>query len=278
MKERYLEGKAGKLHFVSYSDTTTNKPLLLFLHGMTCHAHYWDEIAPAFADDLAVYALDFRGHGDSFHVKAAEGDIFYTFAGYVQDVAGWISQLNPQGQTVTLVGHSLGGYVALLYASRNPAGLSKIVACDVKSNSTPAEHEGGKRAGAKPQPAFNSIEEVAARLKATMPDGSASEVTLLNIARYGSVQNADGTYSLKYDRKLLDFEPIEPFKFVNLVEKATLVVNGERSPIMNREQARALAQAMPNAKAVEVANAGHHIFLDNPAEFVKVLKGYILES
>jgi|GEM_PF-2188569 len=76
---------------------------------MTCHAHYWDDIASAFTDKYAVYALDWRGQGDSAAATS------YGYSDYLDDLSRLLNQLNPAD--LILVGHSVGGKKSVVYQS-----------------------------------------------------------------------------------------------------------------------------------------------------------------
>ena len=279
----FLDGPQGRLHYLDYStqevtadlskvfnfeEAVPDQPALIFLPGLTNHAHYWDEIAPFFLENYAVYALDWRGHGDSAAATS------YGFADYAADLARLVNYLAPT--RYFLVGHSFGGYVALFYASqlKETAGLAGIVACDVKTSSTEEEHLAGRKAGAKPQPFFHNRAEVAARLRATMPDSSVSEERLLELAQEGVFEEGQAV-RLKYDRQVLDFEPVDPYSFAAQVTVPTLVINGANSEIMNTKQARELVKTLPQAKRVEIPEAGHFVYLDRPADFAEAVKSFL---
>lgn len=283
MVSSFLDGPQGRLHYLDYNAQEVNsdlsrvfnfdeaapdRPAIILLPGLTNHAHYWDEIVPYFLENYAVYALDWREHGDS---AAADS---YGYADYAADLSRLVNYLAPA--KYFLVGHSLGGYVALFYASQleETGGLAGIVACDVKTSSTEEEHLIGRKAGAKPQPFFSTLAEVAARLRATMPDSSVSQERLLELAQEGVFEEGPA-FRLKYDRQVLDFELVNPYSFAAQVPVPTLVINGANSGIMNAKQARELAKALPQSRRVEIPEAGHFVYLDQPAEFAGAVNGFL---
>lgn len=283
MIDCFIEGAPGRLHYVDYNqaevipempdvfnvpDPEPERPALVLLPGLTNHAHYWDEIAPFFLDNFKVYALDWRGHGDSAPTPT------YGYADYAADVTRMVNFLVPENYF--LVGHSLGGYVALFYAAalEEPSALAGIVAADVKTGSTEEEHDKSRQAAARPQPFFRGVDEVSARLKAAMPDSQVSEDRLRQLAETGV--NEDGpALRLKYDRQVLDFEPVDPYAFAGKVGVPVLVLNGENSPVMNAKQGRELTKALPHGKRHEIAGAGHFVYLDHPAEFAQAVNEFL---
>lgn len=267
MNEMSVDGPAGRLHVLHHPGPSGRA--LVFLPGLTCHAGYFDGIAPAFTDAYDVYALDWRGHGASAHAPS------YAFTDYVADLAAVARAIDPA--ELVLVGHSLGGYVALQYAAdpAAPIAPTALVAADVKTSSTPEELAGAARAAAKPQPVFASLDELTAKLRATMPDSTVPDATLRHLASTGAVRHPDGTWSFAYDRAALAIKPVDPFAFAGAVSTPTLVLHGDRSPVMRAEDAARLAAALPAGRAETIAGAGHHPFLDQPAAFVAAVRAFL---
>jgi len=111
-----------KLHYVDWGNTS--RPPLLLLHGGRDHARNWDWVAQALREDYHIIAPDLRGHGDS---QWAVGGSYAT-ADYVLDVAQLLDAL--QLFPITIIGHSLGGAVALKYTGTYPGRVHKVVAIE----------------------------------------------------------------------------------------------------------------------------------------------------
>src|SRR5229473_3190042 len=90
---------------------------LLFVHGGSAHAHWWDFVGPAFTDRFHVLALDQRGHGES----PWTAEWTYGTRQYVADLTAIIDGWG-QGAPI-LVGHSMGGHTVLCYAGAHSASL-----------------------------------------------------------------------------------------------------------------------------------------------------------
>ncbi|MFN8641176.1 MAG: alpha/beta hydrolase [Candidatus Binatia bacterium] len=99
--------------------------VVLLLHGFLEHAHVWELVGPRLAAaGLHVYALDWRGHGDSEWIGAGG---YYHFADYVADLDAVVRQL---GGRAALVAHSMGGNAALLYAGTAPSRVTRLVSIE----------------------------------------------------------------------------------------------------------------------------------------------------
>src|SRR5262249_8244114 len=90
-------------------------PVVLLLHGFLEHAHAWDLVAPRLAAaGHHVFALDWRGHGDSEWVGSGG---YYHFADYAADLAFLVRAL---GGRAALVGHSMGATAPMSYTGLEP--------------------------------------------------------------------------------------------------------------------------------------------------------------
>ena len=94
----------------------TSGPTVFLVHGFADAAATWDEVAPVLARKARVVAPDLRGFGRG--ARAPRGS-YYHFPDYVADLADLVDALAP-GEPITLVGHSMGGVVATLYAAAFP--------------------------------------------------------------------------------------------------------------------------------------------------------------
>jgi pimeloyl-ACP methyl ester carboxylesterase len=97
---------------------------VLLLHGYLDAAATWEAVAPALtAHGLRVLAPDLRGYGDGAWVPAGG---YYHFPDYVFDVADLVEQLVPRGSPLLLVGHSMGGTIANMFAGTFPERVTRL--------------------------------------------------------------------------------------------------------------------------------------------------------
>ena len=117
----FVEANRLRLHLVDWSREDARGEPILLLHGLQEHARAWDLVAPRLAGSgRRVLALDWRGHGESERVGRGG---YYHFADYVADLAFVVRLL---GGRAALVGHSMGGSAALLFAGSEPARVSAL--------------------------------------------------------------------------------------------------------------------------------------------------------
>jgi pimeloyl-ACP methyl ester carboxylesterase len=117
------------------------QPPLVILHGMLGSSRNWSTAGAGLAEHFHVFALDLRNHGRSPHADEMG------YAALVGDVLGW---LDAQGLAqVTLLGHSLGGKVAMWLACRVPARVARLVVVDIAPRDYPEKLERAEFAAMK---------------------------------------------------------------------------------------------------------------------------------
>lgn len=121
LKERAL---ATQFLNVNLAEGPANGPLLLLLHGFSNRWQVFQSILPILTQNWGVIAFDFRGHGKSG--RALGG---YTANGFYQDAEAVLDHFSANGPA-TLIGHSMGGSVALHLAQNYPERVRAVVTGD----------------------------------------------------------------------------------------------------------------------------------------------------
>lgn len=141
-----------------YLETGDGKPPILFIHGWTCnHTNFRDQIAH-FAKNHRVVAYDQRGHGES-----DKPDQDYTIPGFVDDAVWLIGELRLEKPV--LIGHSMGGIIALNIIRRHPEIAAAAVFIDSTLLPLPEESQGlvGTLFAGLQTPAYANVAEGFAR-------------------------------------------------------------------------------------------------------------------
>ncbi|SNS56966.1 Pimeloyl-ACP methyl ester carboxylesterase [Sphingomonas laterariae] len=203
-----------RLHHVEWGDPAA--PPLILVHGGRDHARSWDAIASAFADRFRVIAPDLRGHGDSDWVS----DGSYEMADLVADMAALFDGLGIARASV--VGHSLGGNVALRHAGTYPDRVSRLIVIEGLGPSPKVAAEIaarpiadrmrdwiGKqhRMSAAEQRSYDSIDAATARMMAANPRLSPDLARHLTV--HGSRTGDDGRVRFKFDPAVGNMSPAD---------------------------------------------------------------------
>jgi pimeloyl-ACP methyl ester carboxylesterase len=244
------------------------RPKLVLLHGGGANAHWWDDVAPVLARRWHVVALDFRGHGDSDQPEPRPG-------AFQRDLVGLLEYIG--APDAALLGHSMGGHIALEHAARHGAAKRPraLVVVDV------ARGVGGRtrrlmRLALATRRSYRTREEAIARFRFLPPAPGAREELRERIAAASVRQEPDGRFAFKFDPRWFALPSAEG-PVLEHVSTPTLIVRGGESPILSREGALALAREIRDARLVEIAGAEHNVHLEQPEKFLEAVGGFLSE-
>lgn len=258
-----------RFHFLEWGEPAS-RPVLA-LHGGNQSAHSWDLVSLHLADRYRVVAPDQRGHGDSEWSRECD----YTLGALARDAAALIEacRLGP----AIVLGHSMGGMVALLLAALHPELVRALVIVDVGPEISP-RGTGQIRDFVARTAEFDDpehfIDEVARY------DPFRPREHMRRTLKYNLLQRVDGKYVSKHDRRRVG----EPFgservtlEGVRGLEIPTLVVRGEQSPVLEPKAAQRFAETLPRGRLVTVPACGHNVHSQNTPGFLAAVAPFLAE-
>ena len=266
-QDRFVTVNGLRLHYLDWG--TAGKPPFLMLHGGSAYAHWWDFVAPALAEDFQVFALDQRGHGDSAHVDPPA----YGTRHYLADLQQFTATLGLSKPV--LLGHSMGGHNALIYATQHARELAALILVDTDAAYPEAAVQFLRKLGEKPAKEFDSFVEAISRFQLLPRETYISTEKLRYLASFAFAQRPDGKWTAKLDRKTLFREPIDGRPFLEQITCPTLIVRAEHTPVLSNEKINRLVSNLPNGRWVEVKDTHHHVMLDNPAGLVQAVREFL---
>lgn len=284
-RDTFFDSQGLTIHCLEWGNPE-GEPLIL-VHGYLDLAHSWRAFVDALQkkrdQNLWVIAPDCRGHGDSGWVGSGG---YYHFPDYVFDL-DCIVQMHRLGR-FTLIGHSMGGTISLLYAGTFPKRVKKLVLIEgvgpigMTFSDAPLGmgkwitelHERGRRHFRE----YTSVEAGAGQLRQTNP--RLGQNAALELARVAMKQNDRGKWIWKFDPLHRTTAP-QPFytaqalEFLRRIECPVLIVDGEQSRQMRRTDKQERYAAIANHQRVIISRAGHMVHQDNPKELSDVVGDFL---
>jgi len=259
------------LHYLEWGPA--DAPPVVLLHGITGHARVWDHLASRLVPGRRVLALDQRGHGDSD--PAADDD--YSVDTMADDVAAFADGLRlPR---FALVGHSMGGRIAIRYAGEHAARLERLVIIDIGPDIALAGLQRVRDMMANSPERIESEEWAVEYIRRANP---LQDVDMLRErVRHGLKRQPDGELTWKYAKGLRDMmragrrDAVDLWDPLPRITCPTLVVRGAESDILAPDVAKKMAERLPDGRLVEIAGAGHTVPADRPEEFAREIRGFL---
>jgi pimeloyl-ACP methyl ester carboxylesterase len=235
---------------------------IVLVHGGGAHARWWDHIAPLLTNGWQVIAPDLSGHGDSGRRSRYSLDI------WAQEVLGVIADAGIAAPVV--IGHSMGGFVALRMATLFGPRLAGVVAVDSPVRDIAPEHRAARQQRAfGPLRVYPAREQVLARFR-PIPDQPVLPYIAAHVAA-ASVQPVEGGWTWKFDPRIFARGESMPTLLTRLDCRVALfraehgIVSEQLGEVMYDRLGRV-------APLVEIPAAGHHIMLDQPIALVSALR------
>ncbi|MBV8054683.1 MAG: alpha/beta hydrolase [Deltaproteobacteria bacterium] len=264
-----------RLHYLDFGNSA--QPPLICIHGLSGNAHNFDRLAAHLAADYHVISIDVRGRGDS---QWGPGDE-YNQTSYNSDLATLIDLLG--FRRVTLIGTSMGGMIAMLYAGGYPEQVERMVLNDVGPEVDPA---GIRRItdyiSIAPRE-FASLAEVGEYYRQNYPMmNQMPEQDLLDFVKWAVKPAANGRFRWKIDPAIRNISrsgsaarPLDMWVPYARITAPVLVIRGAESDILARATAERMRAVLPHlTTVVEVPGVGHAPSLLEP-EALSAIKQFL---
>ncbi len=242
---------------------------VIILHGLFGMLDNWLTIAKKLeAQGFMPILIDQRDHGrsqhtDDFNYHLLANDLYQ----FMED--NWIHE-------TYLIGHSMGGKVALQFMADHASLIKKLVIVDIGMKKYPGGHEEVLKAlNSIDIYQLNSRDEAENELYKILKDTGTVQFLMKNLTR-----TKEGGYEWKMNLKLLEK------KYKNILAEITyehpvftevLFIKGEKSDYLLDEDISTIQQVMPNSRFITIPNAGHWVHVDQPDELFHNIIDFIRE-
>ena len=242
------------------------KPFVI-LHGFLGMSDNWKTLGNQFADaDFEVHLVDQRNHGRSFH-----NDLF-NYEVLVEDLKNYCEA--HQLKDIILLGHSMGGKTAMLFATTYPELVSKLIVADISPRFYPIHHEAILEG-------LNSLD-----FETLKSRGEADKLLSHYVTDYGTrlflLKNLywieKGKLALRINLEVLKENVSEVGEALPIhakFNKETLFLRGDKSEYISIEDETIIKRHFRDAKIETIANAGHWLHAENPKEFYQAVLDFV---
>jgi pimeloyl-ACP methyl ester carboxylesterase len=234
------------------------KPFVI-LHGFLGMSDNWKTLGSKFSENgFEVHLLDQRNHGRSFH-----SDIF-NYEILVEDLKNYCK--SHQLKDIILLGHSMGGKVAMLFAATYPEMVSKLVVADISPRYYPVHHELILKG-------LSSLDFDELKSRGEADDQLAKYISNFGIRQF-LLKNLYWTnnknLALRINLEVLknNIEEIgEALPIHTNFKGDTLFLRGDRSEYIGLQDEAIIKNHFPNSKIVTIPKSGHWLHAENPKAF-----------
>jgi len=242
---------------------------LLALHGFLGSLDNWRAMSKRLAQHHRVYTIDLRNHGASPH------DPVMNYRVMAEDLRDFF--VDHDLSSAHLLGHSMGGKVAMQFALSFPTQVEKLVIVDIAPRAYAPEHRPLLDALLRlPVQTFATYAEIDAALAPSVPDTALRQFLSKNLLR-----NETGGFrwrialdaiSKNYDQLTQAIETTKPFT------KPTLFIRAVRSRFIQDSDNADIRKMFSNAEIVMIADAGHWVHIDAAEGFYQVVTQFLAQA
>jgi esterase len=257
------ESAQNLLHSHIFLSKNDKKPVsddkLIILHGFLGMSDNWKTLATQYAEyGFETHVLDLRNHGKSFHSDE------FTYEAMVQDLLHYC-QVN-QLQKINIIGHSMGGKLAMFFAQKYSEMVKKLVVADIAPRFYKPHHQeilsGLAAVNFQEKPTRAAVEEVLTRY---IPDFGTRQFLLKSLfwQEPGQLAYRFNLKAFLQNTTSIGEEVPSNVSFKN----PTLFIKGGNSNYIALTDEQNINTIFPNNKIVTIPNAGHWLHAENPKMF-----------
>ena len=253
------------LHSRIYGEDNARTPLLV-MHGLFGMSDNWGSFAREFSQDRPIHLIDLRNHGQSFHHEDM------SLSAMVDDLETYVQ--THQLHEVDIIGHSLGGKVAMQYAVTKSTNIRKLIIADIAPKAYPPHHQKIIEAlkAVKMEEARNRG-DVESQLRQHLNETGVIQFLLKNVY-ITEDRTLDWRFNLKtLTEKYAEFITVgvEP----GVYDGATLFLSGEKSNYIVEDDRAMIKDMFPNSEIQTVPKAGHWVQAENPKAFNQLVAQFL---
>jgi len=279
-EDKWADVNGVRLHYLDWGGDKTKKPLLL-LHGIGGHAHSFDKLAPHFMETHHVVAIDERGCGDSdWSRDGYSAQVYGIDVGEFAKATGLFPFDYYGASQGSRLGMPVGAYYGNMVDHLVLGDYGPMPDPSPAGRQTAQNRLGGGQRAVRPKGFFSPEQAFDWHRQ---QNETASDDELWDLVRNTYRSNWDGILEPKTDPGVYWLNGRTALKegtflwdCVSKISCKTLVLRGEVSTVLDKEQAEKMAVTIPNGMGTmkELPGAGHGLFNDNLDGFLTIVKEF----
>jgi len=239
---------------------------LIILHGYFGMSDNWKSLGTEFSKNFEVHLIDQRNHGRSFHADDFDYELL------VEDLYNYIQHYHLE--FTILLGHSMGGKVAMQFAVTYPELVDKLIVADISPRFYTPHHEDILAAlNAVNFSLHNTRKKVKDVLRIYIKEEDVLQFLLKNV--YWKSKNELAFRFNLHSLMEHNSEVGEALPSFTQFNDETLFLKGENSNYITEDDKPLIETHFPNSKIVTIKNAGHWLHAENPTQFYEEVINYL---
>jgi pimeloyl-ACP methyl ester carboxylesterase len=245
---------------------TGDGPTLIILHGFLGSSDNWRRAAQRLGARFRVITLDLRNHGHSPHHRVM------SYPAMAEDIHEFLDQqIIP---SVHVLGHSMGGKVAMQLATTRPQRIDKMIVVDIAPKRYPATHEStlGTLRNLDLR-SFKSFGEINSALAPQIPSAGIRQFLMKNLARQS---DAGFRWRINLEAMTNNYaELTKPIAPTHTFAKPACFIRGGRSDYLADKDLPLIEKMFPRATLFTIPDAGHWVHVDAAEDFLKIVTDFL---
>lgn len=240
---------------------------LIIIHGLFGMSDNWNSLGKSFSKNYNVHLVDLRNHGRSFH------DEVFTYEAMSKDLKNYIAHHNLENPII--LGHSLGGKVAMHFCFKNKSLVSKLIVVDIAPKAYSIDfHRNILNILVDFQlNNFKSRNEIDLALSISIKDSAIRFFLMKNIYR-----NDSSFFAWRFNIKVLlnKIENIQDANFlIGTINTPTLFIKGTKSDYITKEDELLIQNHFNNVIIKEIQNSGHWVHAEQTNLFTNEVLNFL---
>ena len=251
-----------ELNFKSFGQ---GEPVII-LHGLFGMLDNWMTIGKRLSEHYAVYLVDLRNHGKSPHTQEHS---YALMAGDLVDFFDqqWLHQ-------ASVIGHSMGGKVAMQFALDNPGVVNKLVVVDIAPKMYPPHHQDVLDTMLSFDPsAADNRRDMLLHLQSHLRDARTVHFLMKNLSRS---KEGGFRWKMNLDSLVANYRELnETVTYDDPFEGDALFIRGAESAYIADEDMLEILEIFPRAKLSTIEGAGHWVHADKPDALLESITAFL---